>query len=183
MSTRFSPWVIVADHLETLRDYEIDGRDRKHRLGVWLPYLGLPLAMSLGLLGFGLHLTETIVGILITSMSIFAALLFNLLMIVYDIIRKSHDDRPREDADTDALRQAALRKLYLREIYANISFAVLTTIVVVALLLTWLFIPAHIPAGWGMLLSFPVYFLIGLFLMTFSMVLKRVHILLRQAMN
>jgi hypothetical protein len=183
MPTRFSAWVIIDDHVRTLRDYDLAEEERRHRLDVWLLYLGLPLVTSLALLAFGLHLNESIVGILVTSMSIFAALLFNLLMIVYDIIRKSGSDSSPAAADADGLRRSNLRKLYLREIYANISFAVLTTVVIVALLLTWLVVSSRISQIWRIVLSLPIYFLIGLFLMTFFMVLKRVHILLREAID
>jgi len=175
MGGRFNPSVIFVDHLETLRDFDTK---RYNRVALAI-FFGLPLLVGAALAGAGIVLTEGMVGILTTSMSIFAGLLFNLLMIVYDIIRKAGEtDTRRQTGETEDGESAKLRNQYLREIFANISFGVLASVFVVILLLLWLVVPGRFPQIVRVVLSAVVYYSTGIFLLTFFMVLRRVHILL-----
>lgn len=194
---RFNPLVIVADHLATLRI----GTSGKLASGTVFVLLLVPAVVAGGLLAIGQLLSESRVGILITSLSIFAALLFNLLMLVYDIVRKAggrrvslrgqeaakegareaHDAKapaglaPESDKDFERLRQS-----FLREIFANLSFAVLVSLVVVIFLMLWLLIEGWFHPWLVNCFAFLSYYGITLFLLTFFMVLRRVHILLRE---
>lgn len=166
MSRLFDPSVILCDHIRTLKLFGSGAWDRL----ALLVFFGLPLAAAALLTYLEFRLSDDIVGILITSMSIFAALLFNLLILVYDVIHKKSADEGAENAAT--------RQEYLHQIFTNISFAVFASILVVILLLAYRIIdlePAGLP---GIVVAGVVYFCTTMFLLTLFMVLKRVHILL-----
>ena len=160
---KFNPLDIVQEHHGTLRAYS------KETIDPWdaSVFYGLPLLACGALLRWGVLLDEKIIGILVTSMSVFAALLFNLLLLVYDIVCK-----PTADLSDP------IRTRFLKEIYTNISFAILTSLSVIVFLMTWLVIPFGGVDWLNFMYSGLVYYLIGLFLMTLLMVLKRVYFLL-----
>jgi len=152
---------IIRDHLDTLRDDATGQR----MISDYILFFGLPLVSS-GLLLFGLSLPidQGAVGILVTSLSVFAALLFNLLLLIYDIVRKAEG------------QNASLKEKFLGQIYANISFAILVSILSIIVLLA-----AYFDLEGRFFLSaasFTAYYLVSLFILTLFMILKRVHILL-----
>jgi hypothetical protein len=156
---------IVRDHLATLRD-NVTG---KRSIGDLFLFFVLPLAFS-GFLVWGIHnpVDRTISNILITSLSIFSALLLNLLMLIYDLVRK-------EDLKTAPGKNNLVGQL-LREIFANISYSIVVSVFCVAILLI-----AYLDLLSGIFLdifSLAVYSLVLQFLLTLFMVLKRVHVLL-----
>lgn len=163
MFNKINIWLIISDHISTLRDFKSD------RISVAdiLLFLVAPIVVAF-LLVFGLHfsLDTNAINVLITSLSVFSALLFNLLLLIYDIIRKEKDDHG----------QSSLRREFLRQIYYNISFSILTAVLCIALLLL-LFIEFNYPPITDTVNLF-VDFLVINFILTMLMILKRVHILL-----
>lgn len=152
---------IVRDHLATLRD---DATGQRMKSDYFL-FFGLPLVLaSFLLLVLDLSQDRGAVGILVTSLSIFAALLFNLLLLIYDVVRK-HEPGSRN-----------LRDALLSQVYSNISFAILVSILSIILLLAAYF---DLNCSFFTLAtSFAAYYLVSLFMLTLFMILKRVHILL-----
>ena len=71
---------IVLDHVGTWRDYSTE----KYRPSDFLLFLGVPVAIAGVLVYFYGNLRPNLITIVATSLSIFAALLFNLLLLVYD---------------------------------------------------------------------------------------------------
>ncbi len=163
MFSRINIWLIVLDHFKTLRDFATN----RVSMEDILLFLVTPVVGSLGLV-FGLHFklyTEAL-NALITSLSLFSALLFNLLLLIYDILRKEDPDDP------------SLRRKFLSQIYSNISFGILNAVVSIALLLL-LFIKLDLP--WLVeVLNIIINILVINFILTMLMILKRVHILLRK---
>lgn len=170
MFALFNPWSIVAAQIHTLRDYS---ETRLSPLALGL-FFGVPALTAGGLLFLGITITDSAANILITSMSIFAGLLFNLLLLVYDVM--SRGPRPLPPVSEEERELAAIRRRFLSEIFSNISFAIFASVVVVLLLLGGVVVSGT-AVRW---FSGVVYFCTAMFLMTLLMVLQRVQSLFSQ---
>lgn len=150
--------VIVSDHVRTLKD---DATGRYHWSDfVW--FLGFPLATMGGLLYFYGNLDQGLVTIVATVLSIFAALLFNVLMLVYDALGKKNPNQQRLK--------------FLRELANNISFAILVAMATIVSVLASIIASSGSPPV--AVASGLTYFLATMFLLTLLMILKRTHVLL-----
>ncbi len=156
---------IISDHVRTLHKF---GEEKIYYGDVFV-FFGLPaICAALILYVFHTPVDRTAANIMITSLSIFSALLLNLLMLLYDLVRKEE-----EEAGSDNKSAAAV---LLREIFSNISYSIVVSVFCVAILLL-----AYLEIRSGIFLqifSLVVYFLLLQFLLTLFMVLKRVHVLL-----
>lgn len=156
---------IVVDHFSTLKNL---------RTGEWSKedffiFVGIPLVVTCGMLWAELLVTKQAVNILFTGLSIFAGLLFNLLVLAHGIIR-STVEKPRY----------ADEKRLLKEIYSNISYTILISILMLGVLLIR-FITDAVPVLY--VISALTYFFVGNFLLTLLMVLKRIHVVLGLEFN
>jgi len=177
MMTKINVSKIIKDHISTLKIYE-SRTDAEYDKGnynlddIFLFFI-FPLLISGILIYLNLMLVKDLLNVLITALAIFAALLFNLLLLIYDIM-------PKVKASKDQLK-----KKYIKQIYSNISFCILIAIVTVILLIV-IYIDGNIDHNTYntnteyiiYILTFIVYSLLFHFLFTLLMVLKRVHILL-----
>lgn len=161
MIVKFSIWRIVVDHVDTLRNV----RSGRYRPLDFISLFLLPVLFSGVITYYDYTLSKEIINALLSSLSVFAALLFNLLLLVYSIVQKN-----------DAAGLEQIRAKFLRAIYANISFSILLTVLTIALLLIT-FIGIDVP-GFKQILTFIVYSLTVAFLLTLLMILRRVHSLL-----
>ena len=176
---------IVKDHFSTLRK---TGSDEPDPWDVAL-FFAVPSGFTLLLmLLFGLRVGSGLSNALFTALSIFAGLLFNLLVLVYDIVN-------REDAEETGVRER-LRATVLREVFANVSYAILVSLAIVFLIgiLNLSFVGGLLgnvlddlchQNGWlcnlpivKWLLDFLILSLASNFTLTLLMVLRRVHLLL-----
>ena len=150
---------IIKDHISTLRDHQTN----KYYPPDFFLFFILPIFVAAGASFLLCPITGNVLDILVTSMSIFAALLFNLLLLVYDAIRKEENSK-------------TLRHKFLKEIFSNISFSVLISVITIIFLLIFpLFSKIFlIPT----ILTFLIYYLVTLFILTLLMILKRTHVLL-----
>jgi uncharacterized membrane protein YbhN (UPF0104 family) len=150
---------------------EDDRRSKKISPGDLFVSFGLPLIASSLAAYLGVRLNNNLINVLATSLSIFVALLFNLLLLVYDLLKKEN-----EIGKTSTESASPLRRQVLKEVYANISFSILASILALLILLIaslGLSIPHLLGA-----LSFLVLFLVMVFILTLFMILKRIHNLL-----
>jgi len=131
---------------------------------IYFYFFGVPLITSFLLLYFKLILSKDVVNILSVSLSVFTALLLNLLLLVYNIVR-----RPEFNS-----RKTVFKDL-LKEIFSNISFAILTAILTLIILVVVL-VESNLLKSY--LCMFLVYYLSSLFVLTLLLILKRVHVLL-----
>ena len=155
---------IVVDHIKTWKDYS----SKKYHFIDFLLFLGLPLAITGIVVYFYGSVQPTLITILATSLSIFAALLFNLLLLVYDAMGKSQQLNGRSDK---------LRGCFLRELSSNISFAILVAIGAIVCVLALVLVKSNAVAE--NVISGIIYYFVSLFLLTLLMLLKRVHVLLK----
>ena len=169
MFVKISVFHIIQDHLSTLRVYR-GGNAKKISVSGWDIFLFyvVPLFAAIVIYFWGnLSLDDEVISTLITSLSIFAALLFNLLILIYDIITKrEHSKRMTE---------------FLREIYANVSYSVLISVLSVVAVLCGLL---HFSAKWAVIgINLVGFYLVTHFILTLFMILKRTHALLAAEMR
>ena len=155
---------IIRNHFATLKDNSTN----RPRFWDYLLFLVVPFALSGVLLFFYGRLQSNLVNVLATSLSIFTALLFNLLLLVYDAVRKTQDSNGIQ-------RENDRRTRFLREVFSNISFAILVAIGAIIAVLISILMKGCVVAEF--VSSAFTYFLVALFLLTLLMLLKRVHIL------
>lgn len=161
MSAKLNLRHVITDHWRTLYDYRTDKLDWSD---VFTFYI-VPALLTAGLLWLGMRLGGTEVTVLITALSIFAALLFNLLLLTHSIV-------------TDTAKEIhARRHELLQEIYAHISYAILVSVVAIVFLLAYVVLPSR--STWVCVLtSAAVYFLVLNFLGTLLLILNRIHVML-----
>lgn len=159
IGTKINVSSIVRDHCGTL----VHNHNGKPSLADYFLFFGAPIATAFALVFFKGVFGKTVGGILITSFSVFAALLFNLLLLVYDLVKKPSS--------------SDLQRRFLKQIYSNISYSILVAISLIVLLLLY-FVALSFPYMKPRIaIAFLVYSLSANFILTILMVLKRVHVL------
>jgi len=163
---------IVVRHFDTLRDHST-GKLSSVDIVV---FFGIPLAASLAAFHYRLTLTSDALNAILASFSIFAALLLNLLLLVYT--------RAGEDVRPDIF--SANIKQFIRELSENIEFAVLVSVFVVICSLiavvTLKADPGKAPHA-TLTVSVILVYLTSNFLLTLLMVLKRIHAMLVEKLD
>lgn len=162
MSSKANVWRVVHDHFATLKDHNT----RKVRLWDIVFFFIIPLPLAFLLEQFRSLGPGDAEGIIVTSLSVFAALLFNLLLLVYDLVSKADRDASNHRKKLDLLNQ----------LFANVSFSILTSILSIVSVMT---LSLDLVGGLAQVaLGVFAYYLIIVFMLTLFMVLKRAHILL-----
>ncbi|AZO35530.1 hypothetical protein EOA27_21940 [Mesorhizobium sp. M2A.F.Ca.ET.037.01.1.1] len=151
--------MIVRDHFATLKD---EGTD-KVSVADYLVMLGAPIALALLAWALGFSIPDAYVGTLVSVFAIFAGLLFNVLVLIYSF------------ADSSRGANKELRDRLLRQSFSNISFTIVSSLVIVFLLTSLLFTCGITQR---ILETLATAIAINFFL-SLLMVLKRIHVLLR----
>jgi hypothetical protein len=147
--------VIVEKHLQTL----VNAQTKKHELGDYVTFLFIPSIVSLALIWFGFLLNKDFVGIICSILSIFVGLFFNVIVIIFDIVKREAGKKMKVE--------------FLRELLYNISFTILISVFCIVLSLCSIIEQVYI----RYVTNFATYFLAVLFLMTVLMILKRMFML------
>lgn len=162
---------IVEDHIHTLKNYNTN----EYNLWDLFIFFAVPFIISIIFIFLHFKLTDGFINVLATSLSIFAALLFNLLLLIYDII-------PKKEGLGD---NGKLKSEFLKQIYANVSFCIFVAIItIIFLIVSSLVVNQFDPfpliryINLKSILALIVYYLLFVFIFTLFMILKRVHILL-----
>ena len=161
---------IVKAHVDTLTD----NRTHKKSLSDYGLFFGVPLILALALVMVNIrqagNLTDlkvesevrNVVGI---SFAILVGLLFNVLLIIFDVTSKE-----------PGFSESSDRKLkFFKEVYANLAFSILVALLCLPVLLASIFVSGYVAAA----LSGLIYYLGGVFVLTLLMVLKRIHFLFK----
>ena len=156
-----NPLQIWKAHINTFRDYH-----NQSWLKLDLTFVfGAPLLAAVPATLVGIRFDRTVADIFVTSLSIFAGLLFNLLVLAHTLREKIQ-------------AKDAVRFYLLRCAYANISFSIFLAVVDIFFISVYaLAITHHIPFFFGALTLTTLYFSL-VFLVTLLIVLKRFHSLL-----
>lgn len=161
---------ILKDHISTLKDYG------KNKLSFFdlLTFFLLPAIVSSLLVNFDIRLSTEFSTLLITAFSIFAGLLFNLLVLVFDVIGKvsSTEKLPVSLSSQQSLDR---RISILESVSFNISFEILLCLFGVLLLSISTLFQNNFVQVVSSILSF---YVVILFALTLAMILRRVHGLL-----
>jgi hypothetical protein len=168
MFEKISVREIISDHLDTLRAYDT----KRRSVSDLVLFFIVPLILGILLARIRPQLTPELAGVLATSLSVFAALLFNLILLIYDII----------DRTLDSPEAVNKKREFLNQIYSNVSFCILACILTLLILLLD-FLNLIIWRWLQTLIAFGVYYMVGVFILTLFMVLKRIHVLMRREVN
>jgi len=159
---------IILRHIQTLRDYSSDKVSKKDIFTFFI--LPAIVAITLALKGY---ITNNGIGIVITVFSIFAGLLFNLLILIMDIGRRVRKQGKEENVDA---KKQKLTESLISETYSNVAFSILISLTVICI--TLIFIIGLSNVILKFIISTTLYWLIIVFIMTLFMILKRVFRLL-----
>lgn len=168
--TKFSISEILRDEFRTLNDFSTK---KTSILDVFINLI-LPFFIAIFLVYLGRVITGGTIDSILTAFSVFAALLLNLMILVYTVVTR--ENSVEEDRKKDKLK---LR--LLRETYTNIQFAVLVSVFIIIVLLLMQFMPT-----WNWLdLSFSiiVYYFVFVFVFTILMILKRTYVIMKGEMG
>lgn len=155
---------IIRDHVSTLKDYKTG----KYSIEDFFLFFFVPLLISGLVLWLSGIMNKTTVVAITTSISIFAALLFNLLLLVYDAVRKEEN---LQNPNSEKIR-------FLKQVFTNISFCIVVSVFSIITLLIFSQISSSCITQY--ILSFVSYYFVSLFILTLMMILKRTHILLKK---
>jgi hypothetical protein len=172
MFSRINLFRICVDHFQTLKDTGEKSVDK----GQVFLFILIPVLASGLILYFFSGLGEKFIEILITAMSILTGLLFNLIVLLYDIINKAKDDFTKATAEEGGktVGHRKLRLEFLKQIFANISFGIFLALFCIPFLVLGLVKEPHLKMTSDFIsLSFLL-----MFFLLMMMILKRVHILL-----
>jgi hypothetical protein len=144
---------IIFKHIETLKNYNTN------KLGFddFITFILLPLIGTGLLIYFDIGLNDRATNIIITTLSILVGLLFNVIVIIFDIIKRDSTKK--------------IKNKLLEELLTNISYSILLSILIIVFtLLTYINNELSKTIFTGI-----VYFLIGNYFLTVLMVLKRMY--------
>jgi len=146
---------IITNHFATLHN-ESTG---KFGFDDFFTFLLLPILISVALSIFNISLTDSAITIIITTLSILVGLLFNVIVIIFDIIKRDGTKR--------------LKNRILNELLTNISFSIILSIVIIIFTLVTYFTNKYVEiVSTGF-----VYFFLCVYFFTVLMIIKRMYAL------
>jgi hypothetical protein len=164
MDSKLGIRAVIKDHFATL----VVGDTSKRSMPDLVLFYLVPIIVGVVLVKFNFIFGRSLGNALIIALSIFAGLLFNVLLLILNIASKMRS----------ASEKLSANSLRLKEICSNVSYAVLISLLtIVAILLHFGFLGLNLKIGLH-LTSFFVYAMCGNFILTMLLVLKRVHSLL-----
>lgn len=146
---------ILSSHFDTLKN----DNTKKADFDDYFTFLFLPVLVAGLLIYFKLFLTDNAINILITTLSIIVGLLFNVIVIIFDIVKRDNSKN--------------IKNRVLEQLLSNISYTILISIIAIICTLITYFDYCWIKMG----ANFIVYFILTHYLMTVLMILKRMYLL------
>lgn len=131
---RINIGLIFQKHKETFYNYGEANRQgvQKATLADKFTFLFLPAIFSVLIVILGIKLTNDYINIIITSLSIFVGLLFNLLVLIFDLAKKQKGKINELNEQSEIIPPIEKAKYQLvKELYANISFAIALSILAI----------------------------------------------------
>lgn len=146
-------WKIVTSHVATLRN----ANTKKADVGDYFTFLVVPLMAATALIVWSVPLKNDAINIIITTLSIFVGLMFNIIVLIFDIVKRDAHQRVKNEV--------------LKQLLANISFEILISVFAILLTLLTFFDNGRVKK----IATFGTYFLLAVFLLTLLMILKRMY--------
>lgn len=164
---------IIKEHLKTLKNYSTKKISAKDLLTFFIIPAILVICLRKKCI-----VNQNSIQIILTVFSIFAGLMFNLLILIMDIGRRVKQQGKCQNDKTD--KQKITEEL-ISQTYSNTAFSIVISLFVICIILI---------CASGILINFIkniiavlVYWLIIVFVMTLYMILKRVFILLEHELG
>jgi hypothetical protein len=152
---------IVQNHLKSLSN----ANTSKAEFSDYLIFLIIPILVAVILPVLKIFLSDTIINIIITSLSIFVGLFFNVIVLIISTMCTKDDD--------------PIKKQFLTEIIDNISYIIFISLVTIV---TCIFASQKADLIHQILNAICFFFLVH-FLMTMLLVLKRIYKLFKHQMK
>lgn len=165
---RLSFSYIIHSQIESFYDFK---NKKKDKLLCYMYFL-LPLIISF-LIVFSIGLNKNIFESIIVIFSIFIGLLFNLLLLIYDIFQKTNNKD---------------KKKLLKEVYSSITFSILISVISLIITLGGKFdlskvLNAKVLFYLSISAKILVCYTLLLFIINLFIILKRIHILIDSDFN
>lgn len=151
--TKINIGKIISSHLKTLRN---DNSDKLEWDDV-LTFLIIPIVGASALSYFEIKLSNSATNIIITTLSILVGLLFNVIVIIFDILKRDSSKK--------------IKNKLLNQLLTNISYSIIISLLIIVVTLLTYFNNYYVQ----IVASWLVYFLIGNYFLTVLMVLKRMY--------
>jgi hypothetical protein len=152
---------IVQNHLKSLSN----ANTTKSEFSDYLIFLIIPILVAVILPVLKIFLSDTIINIIITSLSIFVGLFFNVIVLIISTMCTKEDD--------------PIKKQFLTEIIDNISYIIFISLVTIV---TCIFASQNVDLIHQILNGICFFFLVHFF-MTMLLVLKRIYKLFKHQMD
>lgn len=152
---------ILKNHFSTL----VNDNTKRPEFADWLTFLIIPFLISFSLTYFKVDLTERATNLVITTLSILVGLFFNVVVILFDIIKRDSSKN--------------LKNRLLEQLLTNISYTIFTSLIIIFFTVLSFFNSKC----WTMITTFLVYFLLSHFAFTVLMILKRVYAIFMNEME
>jgi hypothetical protein len=170
LTIKVNPKWIIKDHLSTL----VDNRGKRHRAD-FITFFFLPLGIAISVKSLGAELDNDMVDIINTGLSLFAGLFLTVSIQLISL--------DRSKLKTDAAKRVQKQTVY------NISFLIFVALCTITVSYFSLFKGIKskyviFPFEWFKIaVDVFVYWLLGIFILTVLMVLKRTSILFDHVIN
>lgn len=142
---------IIKNHFETLQN----ANTKKASFDDYLTFLIIPFAITAILFYFKVYITETALNVVISTLSILVGLLFNVVVLIFDIIKRDSANK--------------IKNIVLKQILSNIAFTILLSIISILFTLLTLIENCYTKIIFNSIL----FFLLINFAVTVLMILKR----------
>jgi hypothetical protein len=168
-TTRYNPLTLI---LKDFRRTFVDHRYKNEPINytAFALFWIVPVILSLVAIALNLILTVNLINVLLIALSVFAALLFNILLLIYDVSHKSKNS-PKDMVDPKILQT------YVRDTFTAISFSVLISILAIVFLIVASFGIEY--DLFSLIIRFIIYFLVAIFVMSLFIDLRRIYVLLQ----
>ena len=151
MLTKIDVTKIIINHFATLQN----ANSKKASFDDYLTFLLMPLLFTGVLFYFKVYVTETAINVIISTLSILVGLLFNVVVLIFDIIKRDSQNK--------------IKNIVLKQILSNIAFTILLSIISILFTLLTL-IENNISK---IVFNSILFFLLFNFVITVLMILKR----------
>ena len=144
---------IISHHLGTIKNTNTGKPDKDDIF----TFFFLPFLVASVLIYFNIELKTDATNIIIATLSIFVGLMFNIIVLIFDIVKRDASQKIKNEV--------------LKQLLSNISFAIVLSIfAIIITLFTY-------SSNFILKITFTwiTYFCLGLFLVTLLMILKRMY--------
>ena len=128
MSSKINIFIIIKDHINSLKDYQTQ------KLSIWdiISLIVIPIIFSLSLIYFRFSLNKEFVSLIVSFASIVTSLLISVSILMYAKINyeKMHSTELKIERE-----KQLLKKRVLSELFSNVSFTILMGVITVILCL------------------------------------------------